>query len=123
MFRFISISITMATKRVSLPQEKSSTKLIVGKEVLKESLSSMIKLGEEIFNRQVQTMGQLDISKRDFYDLDGKDISFLIKKQYFLMLRQIKISFRRYVFSDTGDIIIKLVLFHDTLAGTYRSVF
>ncbi|SEO67906.1 TIR domain-containing protein [Mucilaginibacter sp. OK283] len=71
----------MATKKPSTQKEREPTQLIVGKEYFTDQLNSRIQLGKEILNRQIQTMPQLNESKKDYYNWDDYNSELL--KQFF----------------------------------------
>lgn len=56
----------MATPRKSktTQTEREPTQLTVGKEFFKQALKDRIQIGEEIFNRQIQTREQLEEAKK-----------------------------------------------------------
>ena len=55
-----------------------NSKLVVGKEYFETELKKRITIGEEIFNRSIQTTRQFEDGKRDYYDWN--DYRFRILK-------------------------------------------
>jgi predicted nucleotide-binding protein len=72
----------MATnKNKTLPPVSEPTKLIVGKDAFKVSLNERIKVGEEIYNKQIQTNLQLEDAKLDFNNWNDYN-SELLKQSF-----------------------------------------
>jgi len=59
----------MAKRTASTKDENNEpTALIVGREYFKEELNKRNAVGEEIYNRQIQTNRQFEQAKQDYYD-------------------------------------------------------
>lgn len=73
----------MATPRKSktTQTERKPTQLTVGKEFFKQALKDRILIGEEIFNRQIQTREQLDEAKKNNADWNSYN-SELLKQSF-----------------------------------------
>jgi predicted nucleotide-binding protein len=73
----------MATQRKSktTQQEREPTQLTVGKEFFKQALKDRIQIGEDIFNRQIQTREQLDEAKKNNADWNSYN-SELLKQSF-----------------------------------------
>ncbi|HEY4327986.1 MAG TPA: nucleotide-binding protein [Mucilaginibacter sp.] len=71
----------MTTRKTSQQPEQSPTQLIVGKDFFKEKINSRIQAGEELLNKQIQTMPQLEEAKQQFYDWDDYN-SELLKQSF-----------------------------------------
>lgn len=68
----------MAKRKISTERELNKpTALIVGRDYFKEELGKRITIGEEIFNRQIQTDRQFEQAKQNFEDWDDFNSEFL----------------------------------------------
>lgn len=68
----------MAKKNIVNPSDQDNpTALVVGREYFKEELTKRITIGEEIYNREIQTNRQFEQAKQDFADWDDFNIEFL----------------------------------------------
>jgi len=61
--------------------EKEPTQLIVGKDFFKQALIERIKIGQEIFNREIQTRQQLEEAKNDISNWNNYN-SELLKQSF-----------------------------------------
>ncbi len=72
----------MATRKKTTQQpERIPTQLIVGKDHFKEKIIERIQVGDEIYNRQIQTGPQLEEAKQNYYDWDDYN-SELLKQSF-----------------------------------------
>jgi predicted nucleotide-binding protein len=68
----------MVKRKISTERELNKpTALIVGRDYFKEELGKRITIGEEIYNRQIQTDRQFEQAKQNFEDWDDFNSEFL----------------------------------------------
>jgi hypothetical protein len=82
----------MAKKRMSQDSEPDRTKLVRPIEDFKAELSKRLEIGEEIFNREIKGLPELETLKTEFYDWDDYN-SELLKSAFNIPMNEYKVDY------------------------------